>query len=65
MGICYELGHGVECDRDQAYHLYKESALKDYIPAMENLAFLTLGNGRLSKSPQQYRESAHWFRRLT
>lgn len=65
MGICYELGHGIECDRDSAYHLYKESAEQGYVPAMENLAFLTMRNGRASKASQQYRESAYWFRRLT
>jgi TPR repeat protein len=54
MGTCYELGHGVDQDRDQAYLLYKESAQKDYVQAMENLAYLTFDNGRSSKSAENY-----------
>lgn len=65
MGICFELGRGVEKDRDRAYLLYKEAAEKGHIQAMENLAYLTFQNGRISKSKQQFKESAQWFRKLT
>jgi TPR repeat protein len=51
LGICYELGHGVDQDLDQAYHLYKESTEKGYVPAMYNLAFVNLFKARQSKSP--------------
>ena len=50
LGICYEFGHGVQVDRDQAYTLYKESARKGYIQAMFNLAYLTFSNAIKSKS---------------
>ncbi len=37
LGICYELGQGIEADMDYAFQLYQESANKGYIPALFNL----------------------------
>jgi len=42
LGICFELGQGVELDRDQAMQLYKESAVKGYVPGKFNLGYLEL-----------------------
>ena len=50
MATCFEFGHGVPVDRDQAYQLYKESALKGHTQAMLNLAYLTNDNARLGKN---------------
>jgi len=46
LAICYEQGHGVEIDMDQAFQLYTESSNKGYVPAMYNLAFLYLIKAR-------------------
>jgi TPR repeat protein len=44
LGTCYELGHGVEKDRDMAFKLYKESAEKEYTEGMLNLALMYFSN---------------------
>jgi TPR repeat protein len=44
LGTCYELGHGVEKDRDMAFKLYKESAEKGYTEGMLNLALMYFSN---------------------
>jgi TPR repeat protein len=38
LGVCFELGKGVEADTDQAFHMYKESAEKGYVAGMHSLA---------------------------
>ena len=40
LGICYELGLGVEKDWNQAFIYYQESADKGFIQAIYNLGFL-------------------------
>ena len=40
LGICYELGYGVEKDFNEALILYEEGAKKGHIQSMHNLAFL-------------------------
>ena len=41
LGICYELGVGVEKDWNQAFVLYQESADKGFIQAIYNHGFLS------------------------
>lgn len=40
LGICYEFGHGIPQDMDQAFQNYQESAKKGFVPGMLNLAIL-------------------------
>jgi TPR repeat protein len=46
LGVCYELGQGVEVDFDQSFQLYKESMAKGYHPAEFNLAMLLVQKAR-------------------
>ena len=39
LGLCYELGHGVEMDKGKAAELYQEGADQDYAPAQCNLGY--------------------------
>ena len=39
LGLCYELGMGVEMDKLRAAELYREAADQDYAPAQCNLGF--------------------------
>jgi len=57
LGICYEMGHGVEIDTDQAFLLYKESADKGYVPAIQNLAIAFLKKANQTHSEQQYKNA--------
>ena len=40
LGKCYENGHGVQKNKDQAFKLYQEAADKGHEEAMLNLALL-------------------------
>lgn len=61
LGICYEFGHGIEVDMDQAFQQYKESSDKGYIPAKYNLACIYLLKARNSNLRDHYKESANLF----
>jgi TPR repeat protein len=50
LGICFENGHGVEEDTDQAFRLYKESAEKGHLEGMFNLAKFCFKTARDTKS---------------
>ena len=65
LGICYEFGHGVVRDLDQAFLLYKEAADKGYHEGMLNLACMYFHNGKETKNHDKFKEAAKWFRTLT
>ena len=46
LGTCYELGHGVERDLEQAFVLYAESAQKGYSHGMFNLGYMYFQKGK-------------------
>lgn len=51
LGVCYELGRGVSAvDTDEAFHMYKESADKGYIPGMFNLGQLCYRTAKQTRS---------------
>lgn len=48
LGLCYELGHGVDVNMDKAYQLYLESSNKGYTPATFNLGYLFYQKAKLT-----------------
>ena len=52
LGICYELGQGVETDYDQALQFYRESMMKGYLPATFNLAMLYMQKAKQTQNQQ-------------
>ena len=54
LGICYELGHGVDQDEMMSAKLYEEAALLGNPNAMANIAFVLLKRS-------QYKKARRWF----
>lgn len=50
LGICYELGLGIDRDWDQAQKLYQESSKKGHLQAMYNLGYLYFQMGTQNRN---------------
>ena len=64
LGICYEFGHGVPKDLDQAFLFYKEASDKGYHEAKLNLACMYFNNGKETKNQDKFKDAAKLFRTL-
>jgi len=70
LGLCYELGLGVDQDKEAAFNLFVEAAQKGHVQAMFNLGHFYLENARQTHVDdvkivcvmcQQYKMAAYWF----
>ena len=60
LGLCCELGAGVEQDMPRAVELYREAAERGYVPAQCNLGFCYYRGIGVEEDDAQ---AAQWFAR--
>ena len=64
LGVCYELGLGVDKNVDEAQKLYQEGADKNYLQATYNLAYLQfkIGQQTSESTNPHFSKAARLFR---
>ena len=58
LGICYELGHGIEKDLQKAAEYYQKAAEKGYAPAQYNLGVCYYNGNGVEKNIENAKK---WF----